>query len=944
MSTSKALKPWREVITPRDDVLNGTFSEAEFAADLTKVMAGAAVAEYQEPKLFFERTFITEGMSLLLQSVIARLSGQGGDPVVQLQTAFGGGKTHTMMAVLHMVRAEEPVGLLAGLGPVLSRAGASELPRGRVAVLDGNQLAPSQPRVYETPAGAVTVRTLWGELAWQLLGAEGYELVAAADRDGTSPGKDALGRLFAASAPCVVLMDEMVAYLRQFEEHRSYAGGTYNSNLSFIQALTEAASATPRTMVLASLPESRTEAGDERGQATLDALEKYFGRIEAVWKPVAKQEAFEIVRRRLFNDISDHEGRRDVCDAFAALYQDEKLRFPVHTVDSDYRRQLGKSYPIHPEVFERLYEDWSTLPKFQRTRGVLRLMARIIHQLWRADNRDLMILPGSIPLDESKVRNELVKYLPAGWDAIVDRDIDGPQATPRRLDENVPALGSVSACRRAARTVFLGSAPSVSAQKVRGIGVEHVRLGCAQPGQTIGRYDDALHRLDDTLHYLYSGNQRYWFDSRPNLRREMEERVQRLSEGSAIHDELQARLEQMIQRGTIRKIHVFRSSQDIEDKEPLRLVVLEPEQAHKRRDVQSAAVRAALQVVERHGESTRSMQNRVIFLAAERESVGALREQIGRYLAWKSIVEDKKLLNLDEHNRTEAERNQKSADERLQGAIKEAYKWLLAPMKEVNGKGQAGEVIWEEAELSVSRRGFADAIDEALRESEWVIDRWAPTFLGKMLARWYFREDQPHVGVARVWNDMCRTLYMPRLASSDVLLQTIREGLGSQDFFGYAAGRDNGRYQGLMFGHSGAVYLDDSALLIAPDVAAAQAALQQAARPAAPVVNPGTAAAAGSGQTSSPAEPVAGGGLMPVGKRMRRFHASVELEPLNAVFQLTDIVENVIEHFTAQYGVAVNITLDIAAESADGFDPALQRTVKENCATLSFKHAEFEEE
>src|SRR5690606_11096313 len=130
-----------------------------------------------------------------------------------------------------------------------------------------------------------------------------------------------------------------------------------------------------------------------------------------------------------------------------------------------------------------------------RTRGVLRLMAHIIHSLWRADNRDLLVLPGSIPLHDHQVRNELVKYLPHGWDPIVDKDIDGSHSQPRQIDDSTPTLGSLQACRRAARTIFLGSAPSVSEQKVRGVGIERIRLGCAQPDQAVGRYDDALRRL-----------------------------------------------------------------------------------------------------------------------------------------------------------------------------------------------------------------------------------------------------------------------------------------------------------------------------------------------------------------------------------------------------------------------------------------------------------------
>ena len=241
-----------------------------------------------------------------------------------------------------------------------------------------------------------------------------------------------LSHLFERFGPAVVLMDETVAYLRQLEPKKSYKGGTYNSNLSFLQALTEAASRVPNAMVLASLPESQKkgeapnqrtqlQVGDEWAEQVLETVETYFGRLEALWKPVGTEEAFEIVRRRLFGPVHDERARDEVCRAFADMYTKEIEKFPAEAREGTYLRRLKASYPIHPEVFERLYADWSSLPKFQRTRGVLRLVARIVHSLWRGDNRDFLILPGSIPLDDHNVRNELVKYLPAGWDPIVDR-------------------------------------------------------------------------------------------------------------------------------------------------------------------------------------------------------------------------------------------------------------------------------------------------------------------------------------------------------------------------------------------------------------------------------------------------------------------------------------------------------------------------------------------
>lgn len=252
-----SLKPWREIIVPHPDVLNGTFQQSEFAADLTAVQSGRATPEYGDAKAFFERTFITEGMGRLLTQVAQRLSGKGGEPVIQLQTAFGGGKTHTLLAVFHLASRKCPIGELAGIPDLISQAKVMDVPQAKIAVLDGTAHAPGQPWKH----GTQSIRTLWGELAWQLGQEEGFALVKESDAKGTSPGKDILCALLKQYAPCVVLLDELVVYIRQFSDGQQLSGGSYESNLSFVQSLTEAAKMVPNAVVLASLPESDNQAG-----------------------------------------------------------------------------------------------------------------------------------------------------------------------------------------------------------------------------------------------------------------------------------------------------------------------------------------------------------------------------------------------------------------------------------------------------------------------------------------------------------------------------------------------------------------------------------------------------------------------------------------------------------------------------------------------------------
>ena len=275
-------------------------------------------------------------MRLLLIQVAQRLNGKGGEPVIQLQTAFGGGKTHTMLAVYHLATRKCPLGELAGIPALLDRAGLMDVPQARVAVLDGNTHAPGQP----WKRGKQSIGTLWGELAWQLGGEEGFALVKEADATGTSPGKELLKTLLETYSPCVVLIDELVAYVRQFPGGPGSQRRHVDSNLSFVQALTEGAKLVPNAIVLASLPESEVEAGSQRGVAALRALEKAFGRVQALWKPVATEEAFEIVRRRLFEPVRDEKAREMVCRAFADAYVAEGAKLPTETQEGRYYDRL----------------------------------------------------------------------------------------------------------------------------------------------------------------------------------------------------------------------------------------------------------------------------------------------------------------------------------------------------------------------------------------------------------------------------------------------------------------------------------------------------------------------------------------------------------------------------------------------------------------------------
>jgi hypothetical protein len=357
------LRPWREVVTPHPGVASGRYQQAEFAANLGQVHRGEGVDEYRDPAEFFRRTFLTDGLRRLLVNALRRLSNAGGDPVVDLQTNFGGGKTHSMLALYHLFSGVAGVSL-PGLEGVLQEAGVTRPPSTKRVVLVGQDISPG--KTHPRPDGTI-VHTLWGELAWQLLGKEGYALVAEADQTGTNPGA-ALRELFHRAGPCLILIDEWVAFVRQLYGCYGLPAGNFEANLTFAQALTEAAMAVPGTLVVASLPASDIEIGGQGGREALVRLQNTFGRVDAPWRPASTEEGFEIVRRRLFQPITDPKlfaVRDAVVQRFGEMYREHGAEFPSHCKEAEYTRRIQAAYPIHPELFDRLFNDWSSLDRFQ---------------------------------------------------------------------------------------------------------------------------------------------------------------------------------------------------------------------------------------------------------------------------------------------------------------------------------------------------------------------------------------------------------------------------------------------------------------------------------------------------------------------------------------------------------------------------------------------------
>jgi predicted AAA+ superfamily ATPase len=807
----------------------------------------------------------------------------------------------------------------------------------RRAVLVGTKISPGQP--HKKPDGTL-VRTLWGELAWQLGGKAAYKRIKEADETATNPG-DALTELFNKYAPCLILIDEWVAYARQLHEGAVVPAGTFDTQFTFAQALSESAKAADRTLLVVSIPSSDNEVGGEWGRAALARLKNAIGRVESSWRPASSDEGFEIVRRRLFQPLTGDQFRhRDaVARAFSELYGSQHQEFPSECREADYERRMKMAYPIHPELFDRLYNDWSTLDRFQRTRGVLRLMAAVIHALWERQDGNLLILPATVPVDDPVVQFELTRYLEDAWAPVIDKDVDGPASLPLALDRDNPNLGRFSACRRVSRTIYLGSAPTQRAAH-RGLEDRQIKLGCAQPGEAVPTFGDALRRLSDRATFLYVDGKRYWYSTQPTVARLADDRAGQLAE-TDVADEVVRRLrEEARSRAEFAKVHACVPSGDVPDEWEARLVILGPEHAHAAKDKNSAARKEAAAVLESRGASPRNYKNALVFLAADAARLRELHQAVRQHLAWSSIWAEREALNLDPFQTKQADTKRKAADETVRARIPEAYIWLIVPGQ----PDPKGEVQWTEIRLQ-GTDGLAARAAKKLRNEELLFVQMGGVRLRHELDRVpLWRGD--HVGVKQLADDMARYLYLPRLRDEDVLLDAVRDGVGRiswrEETFAYAEGWDGqrNRYQGLAAGGSVRPLLDGQSLLVKPEAASRQ--LEEDERRRAPPAGegepqPGEAEGGGKGPGEKPDE------RPKPAPKQRRFHGAVKLDPMRLGRDAGRIAEEVVQHLTGLVGAQVEVTLEIHAELPDGASEKLVRDVTENCRTLKFDSYGFEE-
>jgi hypothetical protein len=588
------LKPWYTVVSPRDDLKDGKpLDAAEFAVHLDKVREQQGNQVYWEPQQFFARTYLTRKLLDHAAEVTRRLSGIHTETsaVFNMSTQFGGGKTHTLTLLYHLAQNGPAAQAWMGVPQISAAAGLEQLPKARTAVFVGQRF---DPRGGDD--GTPRRNTPWGEIAWQLAGPEGLEVFSYFDQESIAPGGDTIEKLFAlVNQPILILLDEVMNYVGRYR-----TTGLGDQLYNFVQNLSEEARSHDNVVLAVSLPASELEM-TEADIADYKRFNKMLDRLGKSVLIAAESETSEIIRRRLFewdNRAMTSDGRimlskdaEATCRAYAEWVVANRHQlpswFPVDNVDIAFER-FKATYPFHPTLLSVFERKWQTVDGFQKTRGILRLLAIWISHAYNQGYKqlkqhgDALVGVGSAPLADPQFRTAVFKQLgDADLEGAVTTDIGGSRdAHSLRLDhEAAEAIQKARLHQQAATSIFFESNGGQGKER-KVATVPEIRLDIGRPGLDIGNVETALEALappDGACYYLHVERNRYWFSTQPNLKQVLADR-----EAGVDESDVEERVKAKIQRefGTYKDVtrNFFpSSSNDIANQAALTLVVMPPE-------------------------------------------------------------------------------------------------------------------------------------------------------------------------------------------------------------------------------------------------------------------------------------------------------------------------------------------------------------------------------
>lgn len=800
-----SLPYWWQVTEPWDGFQNPTkIDESLFAASLGAVAAGAAREEYQDPERFFQHTYFTVDLKRTIADVVSRMHGGDGASVTEMQTPFGGGKTHALITLYHLVK--DPQKSLAVPG-VMEALGDLSVPSGaRMAVFDGTEHS-AEAMIKED---GTSVSTLWGEIAYQLDPKLYRQHVQSSDDAGTAPGNAAFRELLSGSAPCLILIDELVSYLVKLKFSNTKRNqNVYRQTINFLHELLRLAGNVPGATVLLTLPKSQSEFGGiDPGQlqqelGIADDLRSHVDAVVSKRTPVADTEVYTLLSKRLFKAANPDVVNRVVDAYYATVYdplRDEGALDP-NVFTTDYRRQMVEAYPFHPELIDVLYKKWGASGDFPRTRTVLQLLANVVAEQWTAKRGAYSIQSGHVNLERERTRTKVLSAIGAGVanDAVVAADIIGGDAHADGFDERRGGeYAQHHIARGVATTILLHSS---GAQLRAGAMPSDLRLGTISP--LLGRQyaDEVIGELEETLWYVHRDGELLRFQAKQNLYRRIAETAQNQSPHAVDERIREAMAKAYGESHGFRVLQWAGADGTIPDQPEPSIAVLAAISKHRLSDdgsgQPSPAERAAIHDLwNKVGGGLRSWRNALILVAPDRELWDRAEQATREVMAYDAVLGGKGAQDLSEQEKKDLSARRADKTASLKTSLVTAYKWIFYP-------NEAGELTAVSLSPAVSSDTIATRVVGRLESADYggrkVLRAVGAAYFDAKLAPHVWKNFDEELDLAEMSRRFPQWTQLPILPDREgVLRQCIREGIEKDLWSAVYGDKSTGTYRQLI--------------------------------------------------------------------------------------------------------------------------------------------------
>jgi hypothetical protein len=715
------LRPWFRVVKPHFDIQQGRLDESIFAANLAEVALGNGREVYKNPVVFFSKTYVTAGLKNVAKTVIKGLNGQedAENRVISLQTGFGGGKTHTLISLYHLCQWGKKATQSQYAQELLAYTGNPDFDTAKVAVFTNTTNDAANGRDAED---GVHIQTIWGELAYQLGGKSAYDIIRKNDEQLIAPA-GLFKKVLEQCQPALLLIDELADYCVKASARKAGNSSLADQTISFMQELTEAVAATNHCVAVITLPASPQEVGNTpEAQAILSSLQKRVSRVGADTQPVAEDEIYEVIRRRLFEEVGNPDSMEAVASKYLEMYQQYWTELPSHANKTEYKQRILKSYPFHPELIDIFRIRWASHHDFQRTRGVLRLLAAIVSDLWRRQGSltgsNLLIHPGDVNFANlDAMSGQLKKLYGNGYDAVITADVAGGASNAFKIDQKKTEYGQWYLTQSISSVILMNSFGSDGANK--GVSVPEIKLQLLAPnGFNHNSINGALDEMESADYYLYyaqGASKRYWFHTKPNINILINQ-----AKGNIKEDEVIAEILLRVREQT-KAIQLFQHplvdpGEDIPEQMKPTLVILSPRYLASPSGVSKQTKPLIEKMATKKGNSDRIYRNTMLFLVCSEIGISKLHSDVREYLSCKKISVD---------YQSQLEREQKEdVKKRLDEASKQANTSLVAAYSVV-----VKHSVKNGLQLYMLKQ-FKESLDHqlnytlipALKEEEWLLE------------------------------------------------------------------------------------------------------------------------------------------------------------------------------------------------------------------------------